>query len=1095
MNLLRELSRRNVLRVAAAYAVVSWLLLQVVDVLSPILELPAWVPRAILLVLLVGFPIAVIFAWAFEMTPEGIKREAEVDRSRSITARTGQRLNRVIIAGLLLVIVLLVVERTMFANRGSVAEPAAIERSVAVLPFADLSENRDQEWFAEGLAEEILNALARTPDLLVSARTSSFAYKDSDKPIQLIAGELGVAHVLEGSVRRVGDRLRVTAQLIRAADGFHVWSENYDRNSDDVIAIQEDLAVSIARALETTMDPQALEGMLKAGTRSVTAYEQYLEGLALLGRWDETVETGLQWKAYDAFERARQTDPGFSEAHARAADIWVDQLSISTQGTGHELPPLAEMMSKFRERIGKAIDTAPNPIDRSRNEAQLALVDMRLRDAARLFQSALAQRPSDPEAVADLADLAVYLGDAALLREATGHAYRYRDKGANYALTYISFPYRIGGRVDNRDAFVEQVMQALRRYPTPGMAYQAHRTLLWMGEVDKARSILPLMENLLDGKEIVVARQACAEGRRADAEAAFGMIDPDITALDRASIEWHLYMILGREDEAAAVLKPYETLASPLTVGAYLTYPHFDPEPFPVLMDILKREGVKRPPPVRPPFACPPEGAGAKSVAVLPFANLSSDPEQGYFADGLTEEILNSLAQLPELLVTARTSSFFFKDKDVPIDEVAERLGVANVLEGSVRRSGNNIRITAQLIRAADGFHLWSQTYDATMDNVFEVQDDIAAKVATALDILLDDEKRSLMETAGVDHPEAYALFAKGFELHRLGHTELPQIPALADARGFFERATELAPEMWAAHFISADLQSHIMLREAVGDPVTEIDPGLVRGVQEEHARLLRLAGRYAPNEAARDYVDLTRRLFSDDWTGLGRLSQRVFDHTRACGYHQWLHLLGENFGPARQAYEFYQRSARCNAVDESNWTFSGYAAIYAGRPELALTAVAQGVSRAETVEDLAVLRMIALVAMGRFEEARAARANRPNQDSGIVWPEAMIAAAEGRVDELQGLHERSAEVMSDRSVFLPLQLAAWSGDHEAANAFAAEMDARPFGPTALLIGTYFCFCGAPFDIDAAPNFKARFETTGLAWPPASPIEFPLKTW
>lgn len=1093
MSLFRELSRRNVFRVAAAYAVVTWLLLQVVDVLSPILELPGWVPRAILLVLLIGFPIAVILAWAFELTPEGIKREEDVDRSRSITGQTGRRLNRLIIGGLLLVIVLLVVERTMFATRESEA-PTQIEKSVAVLPFADLSEKRDQAWFAEGLAEEILNALAKTPDLLVSARTSSFAYKDSDKPVQVIAKELGVAHVLEGSVRRVGDRLRVTAQLIRADDGFHVWSENYDRDTDDVIAIQEDLAVSIARALETTMDPQTLEQMLQAGTRSVAAYEHYLEGLAVLGHWFDTVETAYQWQAYDAFERARKIDPGFSDAHAQAADIWADQVSISVQGVGKELPPLEDMMAKFRERIQMAIGTAPNPVDRSRYEAQLARVEMRLRDAARLYKLVLEQRPSDADVMDELADVAVYLSDATLLREVTEHAYQYWEKGATYATNYISSAYRIGGSVPNRDEFVERVMQVVQRYPTPGMAYQAHRTLLWMGEVNKARTMLTLME-VVEGKEIVLARQACADGRRAEAESAFGMIDPDMSDFDRASVEWHLFMLLGREDEAVAVLKPYETLASPLTLGAYLTYPQFDPEPFPMVMDILEREGVKRPPPVKLPFTCPPEGGNAKSVAVLPFANLSSDSEQGYFADGLAEEILNSLAQLPELLVTARTSSFYFKDKDVPIDEVAERLGVANILEGSVRRSGNSIRITAQLIRAADGFHLWSQTYDATLDDVFEVQDDIAEKVVSALDILLDDKKRSLMERAGVDNPEAYALFARGFELHRLGHTELPQIPTLVDARGYFERATQLAPELWAAYFTSADLQSHIMLREAFGEPVTEIDPGLVEGVQNEHARLLRLASRYAPNEAARDYVDLTRRLFSEDWTGLGRLSQGVFDHTQACGYEQWTHLLGANFGNAQKAYEFYVRGTRCNAVDESQWTQAGYAAIYAGRPELALIAAEQGISKAESISDLETLRVIALVAKGRFAEARAARASLSSEDISVVWADALVAGAEGESEEMEKLRERSGEVMTDRSVFVPLQLAAWSGDLDAANAFAAEMDARPFGPTALLIGTYFCFCGAPFNIESAPNFKVRFEATGLDWPPASPIDFPLKDW
>ena len=180
-------------------------------------------------------------------------------------------------------------------------------KSIAVLPFDDFSAD-DNEWFADGLTEEILNSLARTPDLLVASRTSSFAYKDTEEEIPAIARRLGVEHVLEGSVRRAGDRLRVTAQLIRASDGFHLWSENFDRDADDVIAIQEEIAIAIAKALKTAMDPKALEEMLSAGTRSVDAYEAYLEGLALRSESSASGEN-LRERADQAFERARAIDP------------------------------------------------------------------------------------------------------------------------------------------------------------------------------------------------------------------------------------------------------------------------------------------------------------------------------------------------------------------------------------------------------------------------------------------------------------------------------------------------------------------------------------------------------------------------------------------------------------------------------------------------------------------------------------------------------------------------------------------------------------------------------------------------------------------
>jgi TolB-like protein len=225
MSLFNELKRRNVFRVAIAYLIAAWLLIQLTDILVPMLTLPDWVSRFILLLLIILFVPTLIGAWALELTPDGLKLEKNVTSDQSITPTTGKRLNSMIIAALAVAVILLLVDKVYLSNGEDGAETslAPTEKSVAVLPFADLSQNQDQEWFADGLAEEILNALARTPDLLISARTSTFAYKGTDKDIPTIAEELGVAHVLEGSVRRSGDRIRVTAQLIRADDGFHLW--------------------------------------------------------------------------------------------------------------------------------------------------------------------------------------------------------------------------------------------------------------------------------------------------------------------------------------------------------------------------------------------------------------------------------------------------------------------------------------------------------------------------------------------------------------------------------------------------------------------------------------------------------------------------------------------------------------------------------------------------------------------------------------------------------------------------------------------------------------------------------------------------------
>jgi TolB-like protein len=273
MSLFAELKRRNVVRVGIAYAVIGWILAQIAEFAFENFGAPEWVLKSVVVVILLGLPLALFFAWAFEITPEGVKREEDVDRSQSITHSTGRKLDFVIIGALVLALGYFIWERQSIpepvekiaavdaveesAPSGVGQDPARspVVRSIAVLPFVNMSSDQEQEWFSDGLTEELLNALARTPDLLVAARTSSFKFKGSTEDIPTIASALGVAHILEGSVRSGGDQLRVTAQLIRASDGFHLWSQSYDRNPEDVIAIQEEIAIEIATALETAFGP------------------------------------------------------------------------------------------------------------------------------------------------------------------------------------------------------------------------------------------------------------------------------------------------------------------------------------------------------------------------------------------------------------------------------------------------------------------------------------------------------------------------------------------------------------------------------------------------------------------------------------------------------------------------------------------------------------------------------------------------------------------------------------------------------------------------------------------------------------------------
>ena len=270
MSLITELKRRNVFRVAAAYAVIAWVLAQVADLAFDNFGTPDWVPKTVLFVLILGFPLAIFFAWAFELTPEGVKKEKDVDRSQSITHQTGRKLNFLITAVLILAVGLLLVDKFVLRDSEThVATDAivasATDKSVAVLPFVAMSSGPDDEYFADGMTEEILNSLTHLPDLLVTARTSAFAFKGLDESIPEIAAKLGVAHVVEGSVRRAGDQLRITAQLIRAHDGFHLWSETYDRSAADSFGVQGEIAAKIAAALDIVLDEVQLEKMRASG--------------------------------------------------------------------------------------------------------------------------------------------------------------------------------------------------------------------------------------------------------------------------------------------------------------------------------------------------------------------------------------------------------------------------------------------------------------------------------------------------------------------------------------------------------------------------------------------------------------------------------------------------------------------------------------------------------------------------------------------------------------------------------------------------------------------------------------------------------------
>ncbi len=335
MALIAELKRRNVIRAAGLYLVGAWLVVQVAGTILPMFSAPEWLPRTIVIVLAIGFIPAMIVAWVFELTPDGLKRDEDVKPEDSIAPQTAHRMNQWLLVVSIVAIGYFAFDKFVLAPRrdaalvtqtkASVTAEISTEKSkinpksVAVMAFTDLSPKHDQDYFSDGIAEELLNALARVKDLKVAGRSSSFYYKGRNEDLRTIGKALGVANVLEGSVRTQGDKVRITAQLIRSADGFQLWSETYDGDLKDVFALQERIARAITDQLQVVLAGKQAERLVNAGTENPEAYSLYLQATSVFNRRDrEHYEDAIA-----ALQKAIELDPRFARAYSRQAALYV----------------------------------------------------------------------------------------------------------------------------------------------------------------------------------------------------------------------------------------------------------------------------------------------------------------------------------------------------------------------------------------------------------------------------------------------------------------------------------------------------------------------------------------------------------------------------------------------------------------------------------------------------------------------------------------------------------------------------------------------------------------------------------------------------
>lgn len=480
--LFKELKRRNVVRVGIAYLVVSWLILQFVDVIAPTLELPDWFAKVVLVLLLIGLPITLIFSWAFELTAEGLKKTDQVDQYESITHGTGKRINKVIAGALVLAVGFIVYDKFVTGLVPIMSEAEAAVPSIAVLPFEDFSENNDQKYFSDGISEEILNLLAKTENLRVAARTSSFSFRGSNQDIKDIGTKLNVSTVLEGSIRKAGPTIRITAQLINVEDGFHIWSETYDRNFNDIFKIQDEIAASILQSLKVHLLGEA-KAAISERTVNLDAYSSYLIGkerMALQTRKD--IEA-----ARNSFEKAIKIDPDYAPARVQLARAWL-LLERRQFGKADK----AEVDAVVIPQLEKALELAANSPEAIGVKGLHQLRRFQYDEARKSLDRAIALNPNFALA---------YLWRSETFYEQEKYLDMLADKERAYALDPMSleisaelaYDYRSFWRPKDAERIIARMYE---RHPDHPLAYRAEAVNLF-GHGRNGEAILVLEKGLV----------------------------------------------------------------------------------------------------------------------------------------------------------------------------------------------------------------------------------------------------------------------------------------------------------------------------------------------------------------------------------------------------------------------------------------------------------------------------------------------------------------------------------------------------------------------------------------------------------------------
>ena len=604
------------------------------------------------------------------------------------------------------------------------AFPLPDKPSIAVLPFDNLSGDSEQDYFSDGITESIITALSNVSNLFVIARNSTFTYKGKPVKVQQVAQELGVRYVLEGSVQRSGDRVRITAQLNDALKGHHLWAEQYDRKLDEIFVLQDDITARVAMALEVKLTEGEQARIRRGKTDNPKAYEYFLRGLEICRRF--TKEDNAQ--ARKLFEKAVEIDPKFAYAWQEIGRMHYRDARFGWTDSPAESLKLAEELAQKTLTVNDSDATA---------YATLSLVYM----ARRQHEKAVAYGEKALELAPNFADVNVM----------------------------IALPFYYSGRPQEAIGLVKKAMRLSPYYPDWYLPVLGHAYRL-TGQY----------------KEAIDALESWRDRANPRSELPYLMLA-------------FTYIEAGREEDANKAVVEILKRKPKASIEGYAKSKFFaykDPAEIKRALESLRKAGL----PESPPLPLPDK----PSIAVLPFDNLSGDPNQEYLADGISEAIISALSKIPKMFVIARNSTFTYKNKPVKVQQVSRELGVRYVLEGSVQKAGDRLRVTAQLVDATTGNHIWSERYDRELKDIFALQDDISKNIITAMQVKLTEGEQARAAAKGTKNLDAYLKYLQARNyIHQLN----PESNALA--KQLAEEAIALDPNYAWAYYILG--RAHMM--------------------------------------------------------------------------------------------------------------------------------------------------------------------------------------------------------------------------------------------------------------------------------------------